>query len=587
MADISVPTPTDADYRQFRKILRTFCDIVKYNYEQTGISGTCFTTISPSNQKMQTEFNERFDVEDGWNSLPCLPDFPLNISLFNSGRYNTPGSAYINLDIINICALFAKGDGRGNDMGSAVLGFRAGINGRGPWLNERDELIKLYHRKDKTTIKRLLKELRAVTYNPYALNPNDFFTVEELGLHSDALDTTDQLKNLLNTFLKLAADDRYVYERLDMVRNEIYKHIKEVSESPDKQNLIFHGAPGTGKTYSVLNSIHALLPETGNASSETDEAGTNDAANTEDVQSEQAIFEQLNSSSRFGFVQFHPSYDYTDFVEGLRPNLSHDGFALQAGTFMKFCAEARQHPNDQYFFLIDEINRGDVSNIFGELFFLLDPGYRNVGIETQYSNMHTEEFRNEYFGGFNTFSIPKNVNIIGTMNDIDRSVDSFDFAMRRRFRFIDVTWEQSLLMLGQYVDKYAYERVLTLIVSLNDVICDKRTSHLGSDYALGASYFLSLVKIDKKNDYDGAKKKLWDSRIKPLLTEYLRGVPGEEDILDSFKATWDKSPAKLGKARAEELKQKVWMLMINSRDISSGDGETEPEPDTEQKPAED
>ena len=256
----------------------------------------------------------------------------------------------------------------------------------------------------------------------------------------------------------------------------------------------------------------------------------------------------MNTNPRFGFVQFHPSYDYTDFVEGLRPNHTGDGFSLQAGTFMEFCEAARNDPQHRYYFLIDEINRGDVSNIFGELFFLLDGGYRNVGITTQYANLHTQEFQEHYMAKTpdgspsNRFDIPANVTIIGTMNDIDRSVDSFDFAMRRRFRFINITWKDSIaLRFGDVPDTTQYKqigKVRTVMECINEAIAGNDIPSLDADYALGASYFAQMATASDE-DYPAAKAETWAQKVKPLLEEYLRGTSDAEESMQSLREAWN------------------------------------------------
>ena len=181
------------------------------------------------------------------------------------------------------------------------------------------------------------------------------------------------------------------------------------------------------------------------------------------------------------------------------------------------------HKEDAAVFVIDEINRGEISKIFGELFFSIDPGYRGVkgAIKTQYQNMIEEgdAFKDGFF-------VPENVYIIGTMNDIDRSVESMDFAMRRRFAWKEVTAKDSQTMFdsSKKFDKVPEERIAELkarMNSLNDAILETR--ELGMAYQIGASYFLKYA------DY-GNFEDLWEYHLKGLLAEYLRGnadVKGE------------------------------------------------------------
>jgi hypothetical protein len=155
-----------------------------------------------------------------------------------------------------------------------------------------------------------------------------------------------------------------------------------------------------------------------------------------------------------------------------------------------------------YVFVIDEINRGEISKIFGELFFSIDPDYRGFGgaVSTQYSNLFEDDGR---------FYVPENVYIIGTMNDIDRSVDTFDFAMRRRFLFEEITAEDSQVMLKNDDVKARMNRLNGAIVS--DEI------GLFEDYQIGGSYFKAL------EDEKISSEELWENRLKPLLKDYLRG----------------------------------------------------------------
>jgi hypothetical protein len=176
-------------------------------------------------------------------------------------------------------------------------------------------------------------------------------------------------------------------------------------------------------------------------------------------------------------------------------------------------------------FVIDEINRGEISKIFGELFFSLDPGYRGIAgrVKTQYQNLIEEgdAFKDGFY-------VPENVYIIGTMNDIDRSVESMDFAMRRRFAWAEVSAEESMQMLsGTPYEEEAKERMR----NLNKAIMKVRG--LGEAYQIGAAYF---KKIEK---YNGDFQKLWDFHLKGLLFEYLRGNMNAEEQLKELKEAYD------------------------------------------------
>ena len=273
-------------------------------------------------------------------------------------------------------------------------------------------------------------------------------------------------------------------------------------------NLILTGAPGTGKTYLARQIAAAMI-----------------GCETEELTDKKY-------KDRLGFVQFHPSYDYTDFVEGLRPDdKSADGnikFKRIDGVFKAFCKKAAKDAN-KYVFVIDEINRGEISKIFGELFFSIDPGYRapkdRVKVSTQYQNLIKKEEDKDIFE--DGFYVPENVYIIGTMNDIDRSVESMDFAFRRRFAFKEITAEARIGMLDD-LDEKVKQEAKDRMKAINEVI--NGMDGLGPAYELGAAYFKKIEKYSGENMW----KDLWKYHIEGIIKEYLRGMPDADTKRDEL-----------------------------------------------------
>lgn len=359
-------------------------------------------------------------------------------------------------------------------------------------------------------------------------------TIEELGLFKEN-EYNQNLEDFYNSFVQEIYDydnhkgiyyqelQKY-YKKLEadknMEKNKAYRNILS-----SNYNLILTGAPGTGKTYLAKQIAAQMI-----LGKDYDE----------EVASEKEKMEE-----QYGFVQFHPSYDYTDFIEGLRPieNNGNISFQRKDGIFMNFCRRALKAYNNatdkenppKYVFVIDEINRGELSKIFGELFFCIDHGYRGEAgkVKTQYNNLWKED----KFGDSDFFFIPKNVYIIGTMNDIDRSVESMDFAMRRRFAFKEVKAEDNMEMLkaNEALAPF-YDKIEERMNNLN--LCILTIQGFTTAYQIGAAYFLKMTNylVDGKVE-DQSWMNLWENHLYGLLFEYLRGLPNaEEDMKKLYRA---------------------------------------------------
>ena len=481
-----------------------------------------------------------------------------------------------------------------------------------PFVKKDDSKVSVMKIRGMATVKEVLDDGHTIIVDwkkEYIEREWFFFTGQEtIWFPSDIKYRTKET----NQLIKFAASDEIIiqdydyflnhpnwkkYKKLEsetMLRNDFLLNYSGILRK--SKNLILRGAPGTGKTYLAKEIAKEL----------TD-----------------------GNEDQISFVQFHPSYDYTDFVEGLRPVSNGDGaieFKLQDGIFKDFCQKAKEaqliggqdnfdeawdsyleyinvaeekeyitktsylsvnsrqnlsvnydsgvpgwslprkyvyelykdknYNKQEYYksggktvletlrkrfglkdyvspteidtdkkfvFIIDEINRGEISKIFGELFFSVDPGYRGQkgSVSTQYANLHENDEK---------FYIPENVYIIGTMNDIDRSVDTFDFAMRRRFRFVEVTAESQLGMLDDALGDKA-EEAKACLRNLNAEI--EKVQELNSHYHIGPSYFLKLEEVDF--DYE----LLWSDYLKPLLEDYLRGSYEEVEILETLKKAFD------------------------------------------------
>jgi 5-methylcytosine-specific restriction endonuclease McrBC GTP-binding regulatory subunit McrB len=254
---------------------------------------------------------------------------------------------------------------------------------------------------------------------------------------------------------------------LDLLAKDLLldvKFLEEIEELlEDKKQVIFYGPPGAGKTYVALKLAVAL-------------GGGAEEVNTVEV------------------VQFHPSYAYEDFVEGFRP--TEDGaFKLRRGKLLSIADRAIQNPDKKFFLIIDEINRGNVAKVFGEMYFLLE--YRDRDIQLQYSD---EPFR-----------MPENLYFIGTMNSADRSIGLIDSALRRRFHFVSFYPTEDVMknLLRDWLEKNAPS------VSWIATAVDNANRELGNpDFAIGPSHFM------KKDLTEDLARKIWRRSIIPYVEDF-------------------------------------------------------------------
>jgi len=298
------------------------------------------------------------------------------------------------------------------------------------------------------------------------------------------------------------------------MKNQMIETLVSLLES--NKQIVLTGAPGTGKTFLARQLAAKLL-----------NCPVDALANEE-------------HQNQFGFVQFHSAYDYTDFVEGLKPEKDAGGqitFKLRNGIFRDFCEKAKNHEG-KCLFVIDEINRADLSRVFGELFYALEPDYRGKGgrVLTQYASLRAES--DKYF------YVPENVFIIGTMNDIDRSVESIDFALRRRFAWYEVQADEErfdAVMQDVLTDKPDLKKkAKDRYQELNGRIAEQE--ELGSSYRIGPTYFRKLESY-KDQDEPDLWNIFWQRHLGLLIREYVRGMPNPDEQITKFRDAYDHNSA--------------------------------------------
>lgn len=308
---------------------------------------------------------------------------------------------------------------------------------------------------------------------------------------TDITPYTDYIEKLITIFTPDELDDVDTQPEVDYPEYSSADFLSDVYMSEQdyetlvnvlkmKKNIILQGAPGVGKTFTAKRLAYSII----------------DSKNPDRVQ----------------MIQFHQSYSYEDFIEGYRP--TENGFIIKKGSFYKFCKLAEDDDENDYFFIIDEINRGNLSKIFGELFMLIEKDKRGIELQLLYSDEN--------------FSVPPNVYIIGMMNTADRSLAMLDYALRRRFSFFTMKPGFNTIGFQTYQDSLksdAFKKLISCIKQLNSKIAADIS--LGEGFCIGHSYFCGLT---AKTATVQTLTSIIEYELIPLLKEYWFDEP--EKIID-------------------------------------------------------
>ena len=300
----------------------------------------------------------------------------------------------------------------------------------------------------------------------------EYFTMQQGSLFRLTKGEYDFIIDMIREENPLAvADEVEKYDKAAFL-DEVYmtegKYDTLVAVMKNKKNIILQGAPGVGKTFAAKRLAYSIMGE--------------------------------KDEGRIEFVQFHQNYSYEDFMMGYKP--VNDGFELKYGIFYRFCQKAANQPDKDFFFIIDEINRGNMSKIFGELLMLIERDYRGTKATLAYNGM--------------TFSVPKNLYIIGMMNTADRSLAMIDYALRRRFSFFDIEPgfdSAGFMKYQQGLNNETFSLLVSKVQELNKEIAQDKS--LGKGFCIGHSYFCGQTECT-----DEWMQAIVDYDILPMLSEY-------------------------------------------------------------------